>query len=445
MIQKFESILQQNHWHGKVVIAVSGGADSMVLAALFHQANRDIVLAHFNYGLRKEDSEKDQELVAEWALSNNIPFYFKKFDLGDFLKREGGNLQETARELRYEWLEQIRKELNFDLIATAHHQGDSIETLLINFFKGTGITGLHGILPQKGKVIRPLLSFKKSEVVDFAEVHNVPWRLDKSNEGNDYLRNKIRNQLLPLITEALPSVEDNLQANIKRFSETEILYKESIERYRKKLIEFRGKDRYISILKLRKSPALFSITYELLKPFGFSSGQIQDVLSLLDSESGKMVQSLEYKIIRDRGFLIITPVNTIESTFILIHRNGKKQKIQLPDFKFELEFTEQSNFIDWDQIETATRQEAYLDLKKIEFPLILRKRKEGDYFYPLGMSGKKKKISHFLRNQKVPLHEKDNIWVLESNKRILWVVGFRIDDRFKMTSECSEFLHLKLK
>jgi len=445
MIQELEQMLHMHKWTGKkIILAISGGADSMVMAALFRMANQNIVIAHFNYALRAEESEGDQQLVRVWAEKYEIPFYTKKFELGKLLEKEGGNLQELARNLRYQWFEELRLSLGFDFIATAHHQQDSVETLLINFFKGTGIAGLHGILPENGKIIRPMLGFKKEEILRFAKKKQIPWRMDSSNKKNDYARNKIRNQVLPLISEIFPTVQENLKNNMERFHETEILYNESIERYKKLLLEQRVKDWYIPVLKLKQCKPLFSILYELLKPFGFKSAQIPDIIKLVDAETGKIVQNNDFKIIKNRGFLIITANEIQESSFVMIEQSQQMQQIETELFILKTRILPFQESKDEKEIEAATRNEVYVDLNELEFPLYLRPWKQGDYFYPLGMNKKKKKISRFLIDNKIPLHEKEKVWVLESKSRVVWVLGFRLDERFKVTPNTKRILHLKL-
>jgi tRNA(Ile)-lysidine synthase len=436
---RFQAELKERRWLGKkIILAVSGGADSMVMAHLFHGSGCPVAIAHCNYGLRGGESEGDESLVESWAQQQGIPFYKKQFHLGKVLKQQGGNLQETAREQRYCWFEELRSALGFDFIAVAHHQQDSIETMLINFFKGTGISGMHGILPEYGRIIRPMLIFQKEDILDYAARNEVLWRLDSSNKKDDYLRNKVRNRLLPLVTEMFPNGLNSLAGNIQRFSEAEMLYRQSIEQYRKKLMEKRNEDWYIPVLKLRHCKPLNTILYELLKPFGFQPAQLPQLLHLLDAGSGKMVKSPTHRIIRDRDFLILTPLPSRESTFILIEKNPETEKMECPVFILEkriITFRPGA----WDQQAISRSvQEAFIDLNTLSFPLILRPWKQGDYFYPLGMGRKKKKVSRFLIDRKLSLPEKENVWVLESNKKIVWVVGMRLDERFKIRNSTAE-------
>jgi tRNA(Ile)-lysidine synthase len=432
MQKKLQAILSERQWDKKkIIVAVSGGSDSMVLAALLKNAGSTIIIAHCNFGLRGTESDGDEALVRHWADENRIPLFIQKFDTKKILEDEGGNLQEMARNLRYEWFEQLRKEQNFDLIATAHHKQDSVETMLINFFKGTGISGMHGILPQQNKIIRPLLSFTKEEIQQFAQLHNIPWREDSSNAKDQYTRNAIRHKLLPVVEQIFPQALENLAGNTIRFGEVEMLYNESIERYRKKLIEQRNNDWYIPIMKLRHVTPLSTILWELIRPFDFNAAQLKDVLHLLDAETGKYVSSSAFRIIRNRDFLIITALQQKESTHILIQEDDNKieasgHTIQIKHATYKAS--------DMDRIKQFSKEEICLDAGALQFPLILRPWKTGDYFYPIGMNRKKKKVSRFLIEQKVSLHEKEQVWVLESGKKIAWVLGMRPDDRFKINA-----------
>lgn len=396
--KRLQEVLQQRQWNQKkIVVAVSGGADSMALAALLHQLGVTIVVAHCNFGLRHEESDGDEAMVKDWAGTKGIPFYVQQFNTRKQLEEAGGNLQETARDLRYQWFEQLRKELGFDLVATAHHSQDSVETMLINFFKGTGIAGMHGILPQQQKIIRPLLSFTKEELQQYASAQGIPWREDSSNLKDDYTRNAIRHQLLPVIEKIFPGSSGNLAGNTRRFAETELLYNQAIEGYRKKLLLQRNKDWYIPVLRLRHIAPLATVLWELVRPFGFSPAQAREVLHLLDAETGRFVSARDYRIIRNRNFLIITPHLPRESTHILIAEGAGS--VTTPDYSMTMQ-PAVFNVSDLDKLKTLGKEELCVDSKQLQFPLVLRPWKTGDYFYPFGMSRKKKKVSRFLIEQK---------------------------------------------
>jgi tRNA(Ile)-lysidine synthase len=442
MQEKLQAILSEQQWvRKKIIVAVSAGSDSMALSALLKNAGVTIIIAHCNFGLRGAESDDDEALVCQWAKANEVPFFVQKFDTKRILEDEGGNLQETARNLRYIWFEQLRKEQGFDLIATAHHKQDSVETMLINFLKGTGISGMHGILPQQNKIIRPLLSFTKEEIQAFAQQHNIPWREDSSNTKDQYTRNAIRHKLFPVITQIFPQALENLAGNTTRFREAEMLYNESVERYRKKLIEKRNNDWYIPILKLKHVTPLSTILWELIRPFEFNPAQLKDVVHLIEAETGKYVSSSAFRIIRNRDFLIITALQQQESTHILVEEGDSK--VETPGFTLLIKEASYKAS-DMGKIRQLSKEEVCLDADTLQFPLVLRPWKTGDYFYPMGMNRKKKKVSRFLIEQKVPLHEKEQVWVLESGKRIAWVIGMRPDDRFKISAQTVKSLYFSV-
>ncbi|RQO30126.1 tRNA lysidine(34) synthetase TilS [Taibaiella sp. KBW10] len=449
MLDKFIKIIEQYNWrHCTVLLALSGGVDSMVMADLFRKAKQyyarspyglagfDFAIAHCNFHLRGADSDADADLVREWAALHQVACQVTDFDTTAIMADQGTNVQVTARHIRYEWFEQVRKELGYDCIATAHHQQDSVETLLINFFKGTGIAGLHGILPEKKRIIRPLLSFKKEAIIQYAETEHIAWREDKSNQKDDYLRNNIRHHLLPAIEQVFPNAVTNLYANTQRFAEVEILYEQSIAGYRKKLLQQQGSEYRIPLRRLMHCKPLGTIVYELLKPFGLSPAQLPDVLHMMHSISGHYIPLGDYRLIKDRHFFILTPHKEAESGHILI----KEDTRTLSGKTFTVEIRPVAAIPDAGHIGP---DELFVAADKLTFPLVLRPWREGDYLYPFGMGMKKKKVKKLLIDAKIPLHEKEDIWVLEQQKKIMWVCGLRSDERFKVPDGNTALLHLK--
>ncbi|MDB5221492.1 MAG: tilS [Chitinophagaceae bacterium] len=440
LLQKFtEFIKKENLFQSKdkLLLAVSGGVDSVVLCELCKQGGYDFVIAHCNFQLRGEESKRDEEYVRELAKKNNVEIFAKRFETERYAEENKISIQVAARELRYEWFNSlINQSTNqpINYIVTAHHANDNIETLLINFFKGTGISGLRGILPKHGKIIRPLLFSKKAELLEFAKEHALKYVEDSSNASDKYTRNYFRNQLIPSIQKVFPQAEDNLLDSIERFRDIEILYQQSISVYKKKLLEKKGGEVHIPVLKLLKSEPLSTIIYEIIKDFGFTSNQTDEVIKLLNSDSGKYVQSASHRIIKNRKWLLISPADTAIAENILFEEKDKVIEYVSGKLKFEKSTTTNSQLLTDNFI-------AMLDADEIIFPLLLRKWKQGDYFYPLGMN-KKKKLSRFFIDQKLSLTEKENVWVLEMNKKIIWVVGKRIDDRFKITSNTKNILKI---
>ncbi|MBC7873793.1 MAG: tRNA lysidine(34) synthetase TilS, partial [Ferruginibacter sp.] len=315
------------------------------------------------------------------------------------------------------------------------HADDNIETVMMNFFKGSGIAGLRGILPKKDKLVRPLLFVHKEELLQFAREERLQYVEDSSNISDKYTRNYFRNQLIPQLTNIFPAVRENLVHNIKRFRDTEQLYQEALAANLKKLVETRGNEIHLPVLKLRKLSYKETVMYEILKPFGFSSLQASEAILLLDSETGKYVQSLTHRVVRNRAWLIVTPVNTGKSTTVVVEEGDKEIIFEAGGLAF-------SHVPIMDYKILAENAVAALDVAGVQFPLILRKWKKGDYFYPLGLA-RKKKISRFLIDQKLSLPQKENTWVLEMNKKIIWVINRRIDDRFKILPNTKTVLEIR--
>jgi tRNA(Ile)-lysidine synthase len=436
-----EFIKKENLFHAKdkLLLAVSGGVDSVVLCELCKQAGYDFVIAHCNFQLRGEESIRDEHFVRDFSKKYKVEIFVKKFETNEYAEKNKLSIQVAARELRYEWFASLIGSFPRPVaswVLTAHHANDNIETLLMNFFKGTGVSGLRGILPKNGKIVRPILFAKKEELISFANENRLDFVEDSTNASDKYTRNYFRHQLIPILKEVFPRVEDNMINNMQRFQDIEILYQQSILLHKKKLLEENGEEIHIPVLKLLQSEPQVTIVYEIIKTFGFTANQTDEVIKLLTSESGKYVQSLTHRVFKNRKWLIIAPLNNISAENILIETadsivNFKNGELKLEKFSPDELLPANDNSI------------AQLDAAEIFYPLLLRKWKQGDYFYPLGMN-KKKKLSRFLIDQKLSLTEKENIWVVEMNKKIIWVVGKRIDNRFKITPKTKTILKISL-
>ncbi len=494
LLQKFQQyVAQENLFSPKdtLLLAVSGGIDSVVLCELCQQAGYDFVMAHCNFQLRAGESERDEFFVRQLGEKYGKQVLVKRFETEQYAANHKVSIQVAARELRYAWFlslvdsresivssqesgvdsresgvgsqspgntEALSDEsrltthaspLTTDAsrlnthhspltshVLTAHHLDDNIETLLMNFFKGTGIAGLRGMLPKQGKIIRPLLFAGKEAIKAFAAEQQLLWVEDSSNQSDKYARNYFRNQLIPLVKNIYPEAENNLAHNLQRFKEIELLYRQSIDLHKKKLVEHRGNEIHIPVLKLQKTSPLHSVLYEIIKDFGFGPSQVTEVLALLHSETGKYIQSATHRIIKNRSWLIIAPVKTTEANNILVEGPGLVELV-IGNLELALHDKVPKDIPD-------AGNAALLDAESIAFPMLLRKWKTGDYFYPLGMR-KKKKLSRFFIDQKLSKTAKENIWVLEANKKIIWVVGHRIDDRCKITPQTKMTLQLTLK
>jgi len=359
----------------------------------------------------------------------------KKFNTEKFAAENKLSIQVAARELRYYWFHELVESSVATYVVTAHHANDNIETMLMNFFKGTGINGLKAILPKQGKIVRPLLFAKKEDLLAFARDNKLDFAEDSSNASDKYTRNYFRNQLFPDLQKVFPQVEENLAGNLQRFREIEMLYQQSIGLHKKKLMEQKGNEIHIPVLKLQKTePLIYSIVYEIIKDFGFTAHQTDECIALLQSETGRYIQSTTHRIFKNRNWLIISPNETTEAANILIEQEGK---IAFVPGDLDIKSLPQTSNLK----PQTSNNIAQLDAAGIKFPLLLRKWKKGDYFYPLGMD-KKKKISRFLTDQKLSLTQKENTWVIEMNKKIIWVVGLRIDNRFKITGSTKNILQI---
>ena len=415
-----------------LLLAVSGGLDSVVLCDVVHRLGCAFSIAHCNFKLREEESERDEVFVRRLAEQYNVKFFCKAFDTIGYAEQNKCSIQEAARQLRYEWFGIIMDkyslfECNRKIrLLTAHHLDDNIETLLMNFFKGTGIAGLRGMSPSTEKVKRPFLFAKRLEIEKYAVSVGLNWVEDSSNLEDKYSRNFFRHQVIPLVEKIFPQAIENLSDNLGRFRDIEKIYLLSVEQMVKKLVILKGEELHIPVEKLRLSIAGRTLVYEIISRYGFHANQVDEVMKLIDSQTGKYVSSATHRIIKNRNWLIIALNQTSSSGIFLMEEVPSSLIFQGGKINLNISHPSEAEVL------SSGKGVAYLNAVDIRFPLILRKWKTGDYFYPLGMR-KKKKISRFLIDLKKSKIEKENTWVLESDKRIVWVAGERLDDRFKWT------------
>ncbi len=437
-LEKF--ILKKNLFTGKdkLLLALSGGVDSVVLCDLLHRAGHDFSIAHCNFQLRGEESDADEAFVSSLAKKYHCIFYSKKFDTAVYADKNKVSTQVAARELRYSWFTALIEQGPESILLTAHHANDNIETLLMNFFKGTGIKGLQGMEPKvKNKIwiVRPLLFANKEALLGYAKEKGLNWREDVSNTSDKYTRNYFRNQLIPSMQKVFPQVEDNLLDNLARFAGIEILYRQSVESAKKRLLVERENELQIPVLKLLKTPAYETVLYEIVKDYGFSAAQVPEIIKLLHAENGKYITNEQCRILRNRNWLVLSEPHKPASK-VLIEEADKQVWFGMQTMLIEKK--------DGPVKIIADEQVAQLDAGKIKFPLLLRRWKQGDYFYPLGMK-KKKKLSRFFIDKKLSLSQKENTWVLETAKKIIWVPGMRMDERFKVTASTTTVLQLRME
>lgn len=416
-----------------IVVATSGGIDSVVLCHLMHQCKFLFHIAHCNFSLRGADSEEDEAFVEALAEDMGVPFHSISFDTEAIGKTWRMSIQETARKLRYDWLETIRSTYHCYAIATAHHLNDSIETVLYNLTKGCGIRGLHGILPQTGHLVRPLLFATKSEIIEFADLHDLDFRLDLSNTFDKYNRNKIRHHVVPVLQQINPNLEKTSAKTIENLKEVEELYLWSIQHIQKKIFKQEQETLVVDIETLRAYPAPKSVLYESVKDLGFNADQIHQLLERTTFHSGLQFQSTTHELLIDRGQLRIRPIAAVEEDSLLI-----------PSAFGEFQLgRDRLVFLGIQEIPAAFSRDksvAYFDADKLVFPLNIRHWQDGDFFCPIGMEGKRQKLQDFFSNQKLSRFEKANTWLMESDGKIAWVLGYRMDERFKITNTTTRCL-----
>lgn len=410
----------------KLLLAVSGGLDSMVMLYLFQKAGYDFAVAHCNFQLRGNESNGDEQFVVDYCAENNIRLFVNRFDTTEYSRQEGISIEMAARDLRYSWFNELMVSEKFDCLATAHHQDDVIETFFINLSRGTGIRGLSGIKPKSGKLIRPILFADRHAIQEYAALHHLQYREDSSNSDTIIQRNFVRHKIIPMLDEFHPASRKNIIKTIDNLYQTETVYQEKINEIKKLVLKKDGECVTISIPVLKKCKFVRTVLFEILHDKGFSAEQVDDIIISLDGESGKKFYTSTHRLIKDREELIITSIENDQAELYYIENDFIEIKNPI-SMRFE-QIVRNSTF----QFSTNLLV-ADLDLDKLEFPLLLRRWKEGEYFQPLGMTGFKK-LSDFFIDEKYSIPEKENAWILASGNKVVWIVGKRIDDRFKIDS-----------
>ena len=434
-----------------VLLAVSGGVDSIVLGHLAKTMELSCIWVHCNFHLRGEESDRDMAFVQAAAAEQGVQLLVRHFDTAQYAKEHKLSIEQAARDLRYDLFERLiaadKSAWGADpmpkrlpkYLMTGHHASDQVETMLLNLCRGSGIKGMRGMQFKNKYILRPLLLFKRDTLEGYAVLNGLKWVEDSTNQSLDYRRNFVRHKVLPLLQTQYPHIEDTLIANVERFRQIEQVYQQGLEKYRKRLISYQGKTLRLSVLLLFKSGIAETLLWEVLKDYGFSVRQIPEIEKLLSRQSGSYLENpkKDWRVIHDRRHLLVVPVDKTQAEFHMVIEGEQQVEFQQGTIQLSIVHAANVSIVDDPAI-------ALMDYALVSFPLELRKWKPGDYFYPLGL-GKKKKVARLLTDKKLSLQEKQDTWVLVSGGRIIWVVGIRMDDRFKIKGGTQKILKLKLQ
>lgn len=435
-VQKIKKFISENNLltpKAKIIVGVSGGGDSVALLDILHHLGYECIVAHCNFHLRGEESFRDEYFVEKLATQYKLTYLVTHFDTKKHVENAGMSIEMAARELRYAWFEKVRKKYKAEAIAVAHHLDDSVETVLLNLIRGTGIRGLSGMLPKNGKIVRPLLAIYHEDVINYLREKDIAFVEDSTNAEDIYIRNKIRLNIIPLMETINPSVKQAISRSASNLYQAEEIYLAYIEKVKKKILI----DDKISIEELLKQKQPKTILFEILNPYGFNSSTVDNIFDAINGQSGKTFYSNFHRIIKDREFLILeeTPLIPNNKIFLITESDtelAEPVKLELTTLSRTPDFTiEKDNNV------------LYIDKTKVMFPLIIRKWAHGDWFKPLGMKGSKK-LSDYFTDRKFSLSDKENTWLICSGEDIVWVIGERADDRFKITTQTKEIFKIQL-
>ena len=438
MLRKFKKFIADNDLINpgdRILLAVSGGIDSMVMTHLFRQLDYKTAIAHCNFSLRSEESDRDEELVSRFASIHNIPFYSIRLDTKAYSAKNGISIQMAARELRYKWFEEIRHQNNFDSIALAHNLNDNIETLIINLVRGTGIAGLTGMKPRVSKLIRPLLFAKREEIVAYCRKHTITYREDLSNADTKYLRNKVRHLIIPVLKEINPSIEDTLNDTAERFAGINEIVSGYISGLRRNISEEKDGLITFKISLLKRHMDNRALLFELFRPFGAEAINLTDLENIIRGKTGSRLFTGSHRIIKNRDEIIVSGQTDRDEAVRVIRNLGEFENVPEIVSVIEVKITEGFTI-------PSGSLNATVDCDLITFPLIIRKWRAGDHFCPFGMK-QSKKLSDYFIDSKYSLFDKENAFILESDGKIVWIIGDRIDNRFRITGSSKNALQFK--
>lgn len=415
-----------------VIVGLSGGMDSMALLDLLILLDYHCIAAHCNFHLRGEESDRDAKFVKKWCKDIDVPFTSIDFETTQYAADKKISIEMAARELRYDWFEIVRRQYGAEAISVAHHRDDSVETVLLNLIRGTGIKGLTGIMPKNRNVVRPLLCVTRTEIEEYIIGRDIPYVLDSTNDDDIYLRNALRLNIIPQLEKLNPSIKDVIYRTSRNLSEAEKVYSASIRR----TIESLFRDDKIDITKLRHTTSPQSVLFEILFPLGFGASVIEDIYRGMESSSGKVYHSKSCRLLKDRDYFILDRTTGSVTGEEPIYIDRETEEIIEP-IRMVVRIEEMPVDIQ------KSKRLLYADAARLEFPLKLRRWKEGDWFVPFGMKGRKK-VSDYFTDQKFNLKEKEEAWILLSGDEIVWIVGERSDDRFKLTEKSRDVFIIEI-
>lgn len=421
----------------RILVAVSGGADSVALLHLLLASGFYCVVAHCNFSLRGDESDGDEEFVRQFCLNYNVPCRVKKFDTIGYASDNGISIEMAARDLRYGWFDELLNLEELKSIATGHHGNDAMETFFLNLVRGTGIKGLTGISWRRGAVIRPLLYAQSSEIVNYCKVNQLAYRIDSSNADSSILRNKIRHQVIPLFTEMNPAFFQTMQSNMGLLKEISEVFKSDVDKFREHVVVIEEGSVLISLSLIKEYQHHKSLLFEILHPYGFNSAIIDEVLKGLDGLPGRQYFSETHRLVRDRYNLILVERKPETKDFFYIQAG---ETIITEPLALSLRIFTRNHEFSY----STDPKVAHFDASLIDFPLEIRRWNNGDQFQPLGMN-QFKKMSDFFIDGKYSLIDKEHTWLLISNNDIIWVIGKRLDNRYKVTGITQVVLEIRFE